>query len=181
MPFIADITKAITDKKYVLLIGGNNPRKNNNFVLNQISAIQNLGYYIVVLSNNTSVFINNSETVHPSVRNLNYMENDEYYSLIRNASALIYPSIYEGFGIPILEALCLKTLVICSDLPVFKESFGEGPIYFKNNDNNSFLAALKKIETAKVSEEYVENLKKIYNFKSSANLFISELKCLESQ
>ena len=181
LPFIADITKAITDKKYVLLIGGNNPRKNNNFVLNQISAIQNLGYYIVVLSNNTSVFINNSETVHPSVRNLNYMENDEYYSLIRNASALIYPSIYEGFGIPILEALCLKTLVICSDLPVFKESFGEGPIYFKNNDNNSFLAALKKIETAKVSEEYVENLKKIYNFKSSANLFISELKCLESQ
>ena len=181
IPFIADIAKNTIDSKYLLLIGGNNSRKNNNFILNQILAIENLGYYIIVLSNNVSVFVNNSETVHPSVRNLDYIENEDYYSLIRNASALIYPSLYEGFGIPILEALCLKTPVICSDLPVFKESFSEGPIYFKNNDNNSFLAALKKIGTAKVSEEYVENLKKIYNFKSSANLLISELKCLESQ
>ncbi len=181
IPFIADIAKHTIDGKYLLLIGGNNPRKNNNFILNQILAIENLGYYIIVLSNNRSVFVNNSETVHPSVRNLDYIESEDYYSLIRNASALIYPSLYEGFGIPILEALCLKTPVICSDLPVFKESFDEGPIYFKNNDNNSFLAALKKIGTTKVSEEYVENLKKSYNFKTSANLLISELKCLESQ
>ena len=45
----------------------------------------------------------------------------QLYQLIRGAEALVFPSLYEGFGIPVLEAMRLGTPVIASDLPVFRE------------------------------------------------------------
>jgi glycosyltransferase involved in cell wall biosynthesis len=46
-------------------------------------------------------------------------------ALYRHAEALVFPSIYEGFGIPILEALLVGCRVLCSDLPVFREVGGD--------------------------------------------------------
>jgi glycosyltransferase involved in cell wall biosynthesis len=45
--------------------------------------------------------------------------------LYKNASIYIFPSLDEGFGIPILEALSFSLPVICSDIDVFKEVGGD--------------------------------------------------------
>ena len=50
-----------------------------------------------------------------------------YYN---NASALVYPSLYEGFGIPLIEAMRLNCPVICSDINPFVEICKESAIYF---------------------------------------------------
>lgn len=60
------------------------------------------------------------------------MDEESLIKLIKNATCLIQPSLYEGFGIPPLEAMSLGTPVIVSDIPVFKEIYDRYPvIYFK--------------------------------------------------
>ena len=50
---------------------------------------------------------------------------------MQHAKALLFPSFYEGFGIPPLEALALGTPVIASDIPVLREVFGD-TIHYAN-------------------------------------------------
>jgi glycosyltransferase involved in cell wall biosynthesis len=55
-----------------------------------------------------------------------YQEERELQSLVAGAQALLYPSLYEGFGLPPLEAFAAGTPVVASDLPVIREVVGEG-------------------------------------------------------
>ena len=162
-------------ENYVLLVGGNNPRKNAAYVIEKIKDIEKLGLKLVILNSKKSVFSSTSKIVHPSIITLNYATESEYYSLIKYSKALLYPSLYEGFGIPILESLCLKTPVICSDLLVFKESFGDFPIYFSYFNSSSFVDALKKLDNKVISDLDVENLKQKYSFDESLSLILKTL------
>lgn len=58
------------------------------------------------------------------------------------STALIYPSLYEGFGFPILEGIACGTKVLVSDIPVFREIGGDLPIYFNPYDSESLIKAL---------------------------------------
>ena len=161
---------------YVLLVGGNNPRKNTSYVIEKIDEITKLGLKLVVLKSEKTVFSDVVYVNHPSIIYFNYASNEEYYSLINYSKALIYPSLYEGFGIPILESLCLKKPVICSDLSVFKECFGDLPMYFNTDDSNSFALALQKVKETVISDIDVENLKRKYSFDESVSLILKTLK-----
>jgi glycosyltransferase involved in cell wall biosynthesis len=63
-----------------------------------------------------------------------YVSKEEASLLFKNASIYIFPSLDEGFGIPILEALSFSLPVICSDIDVFKEVGGDYVEYFKVGD-----------------------------------------------
>lgn len=63
---------------------------------------------------------------------------DEYLPyLYLNCEVFVFPSIYEGFGIPPIEAMYMESKVLLSDIPVLKEVCGKNVRYFKNNDINS--------------------------------------------
>jgi glycosyltransferase involved in cell wall biosynthesis len=65
-----------------------------------------------------------------------YVSDEELIKWLVNADALIQPSLYEGFGIPPLEALFLGTKVIVSDIAVFREVYSDLPVkYFKTADS----------------------------------------------
>jgi len=63
--------------------------------------------------------------------------------LYRSACALVLPSIYEGFGLPIIEAMSQRLPVICSDLPVFREVAGDHATYFDPLNVEDIANALK--------------------------------------
>jgi glycosyltransferase involved in cell wall biosynthesis len=60
----------------------------------------------------------------PSVRRLGYVSDDELRALLTGASALVYPSRYEGFGLPPLEAWACGTPALVADIPVLRETTG---------------------------------------------------------
>ncbi len=60
----------------------------------------------------------------------------ELNNLYKNTVALVFPSLMEGFGLPGLEAMANGCPVICSDIPVFREIYGEAAIYFNPTDAN---------------------------------------------
>ena len=51
----------------------------------------------------------------------------------------------EGFGLPVLEAMSLRCLVVCSDIPSFREIASNSAIYFKSEDANDIKETMKSV------------------------------------
>jgi glycosyltransferase involved in cell wall biosynthesis len=66
----------------------------------------------------------------------------ELVTLYREAQALLFPSLAEGWGFPLAEALTMGTPVIASDLPVCREVGGTGPVYLAPQSRNAWSEAI---------------------------------------
>jgi glycosyltransferase involved in cell wall biosynthesis len=66
-------------------------------------------------------------------------------SFYATAEAFVYPSIYEGFGIPMLEAMECGCPVLCGNTSSMPEVAGDAAIYFNARDTQEMAAALQKI------------------------------------
>jgi glycosyltransferase involved in cell wall biosynthesis len=66
-------------------------------------------------------------------------------SLYFHASAFVYPSLYEGFGIPLLEAMSLGCPVVCSNTSSFPEVAGAAAEFFDPHDTESIAEALERV------------------------------------
>jgi len=82
---------------------------------------------------------------------LDHIDNKDLISLYDNAIAMVYPSIYEGFGIPLIESLYRETPVITTTASSLPEAAGPGAIYIEPNDQQALAAALIDI----TSDEYL--------------------------
>jgi glycosyltransferase involved in cell wall biosynthesis len=78
-----------------------------------------------------------------SVRELRTCSDDELAGWTAGARAVLMPSLAEGFGLPLVEALQIGTPVIASDLPVFHEIAGDIPTYLAPLDGDAWLRAIR--------------------------------------
>jgi glycosyltransferase involved in cell wall biosynthesis len=67
------------------------------------------------------------------------------YRLLRHADFLVYPSVYEGFGIPALEAMSLGKPVLASMTSSFPEVIGDAGVFFDPLSVSEFAAAFAEI------------------------------------
>ncbi|HJX02206.1 MAG TPA: glycosyltransferase family 1 protein [Candidatus Humimicrobiaceae bacterium] len=89
------------------------------------------------------------------VKLLGYIQ-DEYLKLIyRNSVAFVFPSLAEGFGLPGIEAMASGTLVLASDIPVFKEIYKDNVLYFNPHDYRSIAKTMKDVMKIKESERKI--------------------------
>lgn len=91
---------------------------------------------------------------------LGYISDKEAKTLMKYTKAFLFPSFYEGFGIPPLEALSAGTKkIIVSDIPVMHELFGENINYIDPYDNMYDLSKyeLKEINSKEILSEYLWN------------------------
>jgi len=79
------------------------------------------------------------------VRITGWLPRDELYRLFRGARAFVYPSSFEGFGIPVLEAMAAGVPVACSDIPPLREIAGDTVIYFDPDDAVAMSEALRRV------------------------------------
>lgn len=61
---------------------------------------------------------------------LGAVSDEDLLGLYQRAAGLVLPSLYEGFGLPIIEAISQQLPIVCSDIPVFREVAGDLPIFF---------------------------------------------------
>lgn len=73
-----------------------------------------------------------------------WLPDDDLQRLVAGAACLAFPSLYEGYGLPPLEALACGTPVVCCDLPVLRELLGEHADYVPPGDVDAFAAALSR-------------------------------------
>ena len=78
---------------------------------------------------------------------LGRVSDEELATLYKNAKAFIYPSLYEGFGLPPIEASHFGCPVILSDIPVLKEICRDSAIYFNPYSPQSIIEAVNKVNS----------------------------------
>jgi glycosyltransferase involved in cell wall biosynthesis len=76
-----------------------------------------------------------------------WIAREELYRLYERAHAFIYPSTFEGFGMPVLESLAAGIPTACSDIPVLREVAGDAALFFDPLDEDAIATALDCITT----------------------------------
>ena len=107
---------------------------------NEIFAISGSSYG-KIFGEDTSIIPNN-------VHFLGYLSDEEIKTMMQNCKAFLFPSLYEGFGIPPLEALSTGSPVIVSDIPVMHEIFGDTVHYINPNNTDVDLNLLAEKSVA---------------------------------
>jgi glycosyltransferase involved in cell wall biosynthesis len=80
------------------------------------------------------------------VKVLGYVSDKKLVELYNSAAALIMPSLYEGFGLPVIEAMACQTPVIASDIPVFREIVeGAALFYSPVEDEHALCDSIEKL------------------------------------
>lgn len=164
---------------YIVLTGIENPRKNTDWILENSAVFEKFGLKILLLKQDAGVFGTFTLPNKPSIEVIQNCSPAQYFQILKHAKALIYPSLYEGFGIPVLESLCLGVPVVASNLPVFKESFGALPCYFNNGDVQGLKIALEKALKTTISEKDIQLLKNKYNFETSVSVLLKKIETLQ--
>ena len=130
------IQKYQLPKKFVLNVGTIEERKN---ALTIVKAIKDLDISLVLIGKETAYANQIHEYIKANnlqdrVRFLKGITNEELAIMYQLAAVFVYPSIFEGFGIPIIEALFSKTPVITNKNGVFPEAGGPNSLYIEPYD-----------------------------------------------
>jgi len=160
--------------KYLLFVGSLDPRKNLITLVNAFKSANQSNLKLVIAGminkNFGSVDLNQSE----DIIYLGKVSDAHLSALYKNAVAFVYPSFYEGFGIPPLEAMQQGCPVICSDSSSLPEVCGDAAMYFNPHSAEELAHKIKIIiedENLRV-ELKQKGLKRVMEFSwsNSANI-----------
>ena len=142
---------------YYLAVG-NNPRKNTKRIAEAFQKSHVRGEKLVILGHPQSI-----KNSYKNIMIIGHVSDDEIASFYSGAKALIYPSLYEGFGIPILDAYVCNTPVITSNYGSMKEVSGDAAILVDPEDIDSISNGINK--AIKYKEQMIEKgMKRVKNF-----------------
>ncbi len=80
------------------------------------------------------------------VRRITYLPLEQLVTLMRGARALLFPSLYEGFGLPVLEAMTLGTPVMTSNVTSLPEVAGDAALLVDPYDTSAMAAAIRRLD-----------------------------------
>lgn len=127
--------------KYILCLSTLEPRKNMRLLIKAYEELLNEGKINMhlVLAGRRGWKINDlldglEQKVINKIHFTGFIDDDDLPIIYKNADFFAFPSLYEGFGIPPLEAMSMGTIVVSSDSTSLPEVLGENAIYFKNDN-----------------------------------------------
>jgi glycosyltransferase involved in cell wall biosynthesis len=138
------------EKPYLLFVGDRSRYKNFDFFIESVAEMLFKHDELHVICAGSSPFTNEEKKL---LKNLNISHkvhhikiNDTILkNLYQNARAFVFPSIYEGFGLPILEAFSCGCPAIISKSSSLPEIGGDGAIYFNPSDKESIILAIENV------------------------------------
>jgi glycosyltransferase involved in cell wall biosynthesis len=88
-----------------------------------------------------------------AAKELAFTSATDFPAIYQQAIALVYPSLFEGFGLPVLEAMWSGLPVICSNTSSLPEVAGEAALYFTPGDINTLATHLGEVATNTILAE----------------------------
>ncbi|MBT3176479.1 MAG: glycosyltransferase family 4 protein [Desulfobacula sp.] len=155
------VTHNVSSKKKnaYLMVGTIEPRKNHDFVLDvfekywsqggtgQLCIVGKIGWDCEL----TMTRILKSAYYNKCLFFFNRVSDSDLGNFYSSCKSLIFASIVEGFGLPIVEAMAYNKIVFASNIPVFKEISKKYPFYFDLDNSDSLLELIKKLEAGQLN------------------------------
>lgn len=161
--------------KYVMTLSTIEPRKNIELLIKSYISVQDKVDYDLVLIGRKGWKVEhllgkyNSNRIHFT----GFVDDDYISTIYRHAECFVFPSKYEGFGLPPIEALSLGTPVIASDAGSIPEILRRQAVYFESNNKDELQKLLINFERNLLPCELDNFQKRNYTFKVSANKILS--------
>jgi glycosyltransferase involved in cell wall biosynthesis len=138
------------DRPYALYVGTLEPRKNVTALLQAFAQLEDKETLLVLAGAKGWMYEQIFSLVtqlglESRVKMLGYVENDDLPALYTEAQVFVYPSLFEGFGLPVLEAMQCGTPVITTNVSSLPEVAGEAAILVSPDDTAGLTAALRRV------------------------------------
>lgn len=121
---------AVQPQNYCFSVSSLEPNKNLKWII-EVAKRNKDQTFIVAGGINKLIFSETFEALPPNVRLIGYVSDEEVKSLMSNCKLFLFPTFYEGFGIPPLEALSTGAKVVVTDSKVMHEVLGDSAVYVK--------------------------------------------------
>jgi glycosyltransferase involved in cell wall biosynthesis len=137
----------IPTKKFIFFIGNREPRKNLATLVEAYCQLPDTikSEYSLILaggkgwkSEKSQQAIDDAKNAGEHVVHVGYIDQADSPAFFQKASLFVMPSLYEGFGMPVLEAMSANTPVVASDIPVLRETGGDAALYAAPDSPSDF-------------------------------------------
>jgi glycosyltransferase involved in cell wall biosynthesis len=138
---------------YFLYVGRPDPYKNLSGLIAAFAQIPNQDYHLAIAGSSDPRFTPQLQQqaqelgIAHRVKWLNYLSYQELPEVISNAVALVFPTFWEGFGLPVLEAMACGTPVITSNLASLPEITGDAAILINPYNTAEIISAMVDLTT----------------------------------
>ncbi len=168
-------------KKVILAVGTFNKRKNHQnllkaFLLSKVSS----EYQLVIVGDRNKVFsessLNEDDLKKGNIKICEHLGGDELIQMYAQADIVVSLSLYEGFGVPVLEGLYFGCKVLCSDINVYRELY-EGYVDFCDPlDIDSIATSLERlVHEEPIAAAAMHTLMEKYNYGTSARTIVEAI------
>ena len=132
--------------KYLLAIGGSEYRKNMQQLINVYQRHFSGAYKLIVVGGKwRDVDLPGKYASDKNIRFLTNIPEEDLIAIYNMAEVFVFPSFYEGFGIPVLEGMACGVPVITSNVSSMPEVGGDAAVYFNPYDENDMAAKIESV------------------------------------
>jgi glycosyltransferase involved in cell wall biosynthesis len=150
---------------FLLYVGGTDFRKNVGFLLEGFARLRRDGYRGALVLVGETFMLDIPETrelrrraeglgIAGAIRRLGWVDEETLARLYASADAFVFPSRYEGFGLPVVEAMRCGATILAARTSSIPEVAGEAAYYFDPADLDGFVAAFAHVRGAPAEAEH---------------------------
>lgn len=153
------LTRFEISGQYILAVSSYNPNKNFLRVIEAINRLNNVDAQVVLVGGTDDRIYGETVTLPAGVRSLGYVSDSELKALYQHAACFVFASLYEGFGLPPLEAMSTGCPVVLSRAASLPELFKGAALFCDPYDPDNIAAAINRaldapLLTAQESESF---------------------------
>ncbi len=179
--FLKDERPLATKKERLILsVGTFNMRKNQDRLIKGfLESTLSSEYTLILIGDKNRVFadvgLNEQNLKSNSIKVYSNVSDAELMDFYKRSEIIVSLSEYEGFGIPILEGMKFGCKVLCSNIPVYRELYGNIAIFCDQKDIKDIAAKLTELadRSRMFEQKQVEQMLEQYNYKMAAEKIVN--------